>query len=111
MKNFVKHVYTPNTLYLTFPAPCISESCIKIKINFYFINFSFSHFFVVHFFMKAFKAFIKPFEAPQRRVETRILSLRPELAREGLTVHGNHIKINSPISYFIIPCSIGAIIF
>ena len=39
-----------NQTLLTLPAPCISESCIKIKI----------------------KAFIKPFEAPQRSVKIKI---------------------------------------
>ena len=36
--------YTNHYLVLTLPVPYISESCIKIKINF---NFLFSHFFVV----------------------------------------------------------------
>ena len=38
-------------------------------------------------FMKAFKAFIKPFDTPQRSVKiklTLIFSLRPGLGREGL---------------------------
>ena len=38
--------------------------------------------------MKAFKAFIKPFEAPERSVKISklIFSLRPELGWEGLNV-------------------------
>ena len=38
---------------LTLNVPCSSESCIEIKI-------------------KAFKAFIKPFEAPQRSLKIKI---------------------------------------
>ena len=41
----------------TLPAPFISESSIKIKINFSF---------------HAFKAFIKPFEASQRSLKIKI---------------------------------------
>ena len=59
---------------LTLPALCISKSCIKIKINLMFI------FTLVcdasksssKRFMKACKAFIKPFEAPQRSVKIKI---------------------------------------
>ena len=53
---------------LTFPL-CIF--CIEIKIN---VNFLFSHFFVVpqKGFMKVFKAFIKPFEAPQRIAKIKL---------------------------------------
>ena len=40
---------------LTLNVPCISESCIEIKIK-----------------LKTLKAFIKPFEAPQRSVKTKI---------------------------------------
>ena len=47
---------------LTHPAPCISESCIKIKI---YLNF---------YFQTSFKAFIKPFDAPQRSAKIKILS-------------------------------------
>ena len=43
---------------LTLKDPFISESCIEIKIE---LNF-----------MKAFKAFIKPFEAPQRSEKIKI---------------------------------------
>ena len=48
---------------LTLPVPCISKSCIeiKIKLNFYF-----------HFFVVPQKAFIKPFEAPQTSVKIKI---------------------------------------
>ena len=40
-------------------------------------------------FMKALKAFIKPFEAPQRSVKIKIyvkFSLHPGLGREGLII-------------------------
>ena len=50
---------------LTLPAPCISESCIKMKID---LKFYFSHFFVV----------------PQKVYKTLILSLCLESGREGL---------------------------
>ena len=49
------------------PTQCISESCIKIKIN---SNFYFHH--SSKGFMKALKAFIKPFETPQRSVKIKI---------------------------------------
>ena len=54
-------------LILTVLVTCISETCMKIKIdlNFYFHTASKG-------FMKAFKAFIKPFEAPQRSAKIKI---------------------------------------
>ena len=45
---------------LTLPVPCISETCIEIKIK---LNFHFH---------TSFKAFIKPFEASQRSVKIKI---------------------------------------
>ena len=48
---------------LALPAPCISESCIKIKIN---SSFHFHTFCGV-----SFKTFIKPFEAPHRSVKIK----------------------------------------
>ena len=51
---------------LTLNVPCISESCIEVKIK---LSFLFSHFFVVG--QKVLKAFIKPFEAPQRSVKMK----------------------------------------
>ena len=62
------YLIEPFSLKLTLPAPCISESCIKIKINF---NFTLL-FDASKGFMKALKAFIKPFEASQRSVKIRI---------------------------------------
>ena len=55
---------------LTLPAPCISESCLKMKIDLKF-------FFTLlcgasRGFVKAFKAFIKPFEAQQSSVKVKI---------------------------------------
>ena len=55
---------------LTLPAPCISESCIKIKTNWNFY-FNFSWWYLKRF-MKALKAFIKPFQAPQRSAKIKI---------------------------------------
>ena len=57
-------------LFLTLLAPCISETCIKIKIkvNFYFC----SSLCASKGFVKASKAFIKPFDAPQTSVKMRI---------------------------------------
>ena len=53
---------------LTLPTPCISESYVRMKINFKFL---FLHFFVV--LQKDFnKAFIEPFDAPQRSVKIKI---------------------------------------
>ena len=53
---------------LTLPTPCISESYVTMKINFKFL---FLHFFVV--LQKDFdKAFIEPFDAPQRSVKIKI---------------------------------------
>ena len=67
-KHFI--AYSGSKQILTFPVPCIIESCIeiKIKLNFYFhtsLGASKS-------FRKAFKAFIKPFEAPQRSEKIKI---------------------------------------
>ena len=55
---------------LTLPALCILESCIEIKIN---LN-SYFHTSLCYLkrFMKAFKAFLKPFEEPQRSVKIKI---------------------------------------
>ena len=64
-RNVVVHLVAGKILTLS--APCISESCIKIKIN---LKCLYSHFSVVP--QKTFKAFIKPFEAPQRSVKIRI---------------------------------------
>ena len=57
-------------MLLTLKDLFISESCIEIKIelNFYF-HTSFG---ASKGFMKALKAFIKPFEAPQRSVKIKI---------------------------------------
>ena len=55
---------------LTLPVLCISESCIEIKINFEFYFHTFCG--VSKGFMKALKASMKPFEAPQRGVKTEI---------------------------------------
>ena len=54
---------------LTLNVPCISESCIERKIK---LKFLFSHFFVTPQIAKACKAFIKPFEAPQRSAKIKI---------------------------------------
>ena len=51
---------------LTLPVPSISESCIEIKIKFNF------YFHTSLWCMKAFKALMKPFEAPQRSVKIKI---------------------------------------
>ena len=51
-----------NLTLLTFSVPCISESCIEIKIK---LNFDFTLLCGASIgFMKAFKAFIKCFQAP-----------------------------------------------
>ena len=59
---------------LTLPIPCISESCIEIKIKEKLIKiFLFTLLCgAPESLMKAFKAFIKPFEAPQRSVKIKI---------------------------------------
>ena len=51
-------------MLLTLKVPCISESCVEMKIK---LNFYFHTFLVVPQ-----KAFIKPFEAPQRNVKIKI---------------------------------------
>ena len=57
-----------NLIYvLTLPAPCISESCIKKN----YLKFFHTSLWCLKR-MKAFKAFIKPFEAPQRSVKIKI---------------------------------------
>ena len=55
---------------LTLPVPRISESCIeiKIKLNCYF----YTSLQCLKRFLKALKAFIKYFEAPQRSVKIKI---------------------------------------
>ena len=59
-----KTLSTFSNSILTLPTPWISESCIKIKIN---LNFYFHTFFgASKGFMKTFKAFTKPFKAPQK---------------------------------------------
>ena len=57
--------------HLTFCTPCISESCIKIEINLN-LYFHISLWCITKGFTKAFKAFIKPFEAPQRCVKVKV---------------------------------------
>ena len=61
-------LHIPNVLTLN--VMCISKSFIeiKIKLNFYFHTFLWCP----EGFMKAFKAFIKPFKAPQRSVKIKI---------------------------------------
>ena len=54
---------------LTLPAPCLSESYIKIKIN---LNFYFHTLWCLKRFYEGLKAFIKPFETPQRSVKIKI---------------------------------------
>ena len=50
--------------------PCISERCIKTKFN---LNFLFTLLCgVSKGFMRAYKTFVKTFEAPQRSVKTKI---------------------------------------
>ena len=75
---------------LTLPVPCISESCIEIKIK---LNFCFhTSLWCIRRFYKGLKALIKPFKVPQRSVKTKlklklIFSLRPELGREVLSAN------------------------
>ena len=61
---------------LTLPAPCISESCIeiKIKLNFFFHTslWCLKKFYEGLKDFKSLKAFIKHFEAPQRSVKIKI---------------------------------------
>ena len=70
---------------ITLPAPCVSESCIKVKVNLTLPTpipdkeKKLTQIFIFTLlcgaskgFMKAFKAFIKPFEAPQRSVKMKI---------------------------------------
>ena len=61
-KDFRSSQIKPNFILcvLTLKDPFISESCIEIKIE---LNF---------YFHTSFKAFIKPFEAPQRSVKIKI---------------------------------------
>ena len=56
---------------LTFPALCISENCFKIKINW---NFHFhTSLWCLRRFYEGLMTFAKPFEAPQRSMEIKIL--------------------------------------
>ena len=54
---------------LTLPTSWISESCMKIKIKITIFTLLCG---TSKIFMKALKAFIKPFEAPQRSAEIKI---------------------------------------
>ena len=56
--------------FLPLPPHCISENCIKRKIN---VNFCFhtSLWFIKRIY-EGLKAFIKPFEAPQRSAKVKI---------------------------------------
>ena len=69
---------------LTLNVPCISESCIEIKIK---LNFCFhTSLRWLKNFYEGFEDFKKPFEAPQRSVKMKInliFSLLLELGREG----------------------------
>ena len=66
---------------LILPAPCISDNCIKIKIN---LNFIFTLLFgASKGFMKDLKAFIKSFEAPQRSVQIKF-SVKFFFLRQGI---------------------------
>ena len=73
LRNVIKWSGTPwKILQKTLKNPnvtCISESCIeiKIKLNFYFHTFCGDS----EGFLKAFKVFIKPFEAPERSVKIK----------------------------------------
>ena len=51
--------FNSSAVILTLNAPCIFESCVDIKSK-------------LNFYMKAFKAFVKPFEAPQGNVKIKI---------------------------------------
>ena len=65
---------------LTFSASYVSESCIKMKINW---NFCFqATFCCLRWFHERLKAFIKSFKAPQRGVKI-IFSIQPGLGRKG----------------------------
>ena len=74
LENFVSSVYKNNCITLpsafNLRAPLISKSCIKIKISLIFIFTIFCG--SSKGFMKDSKAFIKPFEAPQRSVNIKI---------------------------------------
>ena len=82
--------------FLTLPATCISENCIKIRINLNFY-FRFSLWCLKRFY-EGLKAFIKPFESPQKSVKIKfmlIFSLRPGSGREGLRTLSELLLINS----------------
>ena len=52
-KNIYSIIWNEHTTYLTLAAPCISENCVKVKIN-------------------AYKTFMKPFETLQKFVKIKI---------------------------------------
>ena len=79
----VVELYNSSKFSLIFPAHVsYLESCIKIRINLnlYFLT-------SLWCLWGAFKAFIKPFEVPQKKCVNKKLtfSLRPESGQEGLT--------------------------
>ena len=59
---------TIKTLLLTLPVLCILKTCNKKNLNFYFDTLRWLKRFYA---FKAFKAFIKPFEAPQKSVKIK----------------------------------------
>ena len=76
----------------TLSYPCISESCIKIKIN---LNFYFHNsLWCLKRSYEGFKAIIKPLEVPQRSEKIKfkfIFSFCPRLGREGFKLSSiNH---------------------
>ena len=72
-------------LFLTLPAHCISESSAKTKIN---LNFIFTLLCGISkgFHKKTLKAFIKPFEAPQRSVKIKINKIELCFSFAGSTI-------------------------
>ena len=67
IENICKNV--ANSILTLLAEPCISESCIKIKTEIVIFTLLCG---AAKGFMKAFRAFIKPFEAPQRSVKITI---------------------------------------
>ena len=86
--------------FVTLPAPCIPESCIKIKtkVNFYFCI---SLWCLKRFYegLKAFKAFIKPFDVPRASVKIVNFLSRPGIVTGRVNVF--FLKVISTYNHIV----------
>ena len=96
---------------LTLSALCISESCIKTKIN---LNIYFhTSLWCLKRFYKASKAFMKPFEATQRKMKIEIESNFLSLSGIGtgrVNFHQSKVFIKTEVDWVIKKGSINTLV-